>query len=346
MSAHRTMEVTPPAAPYLDRERDAWVLSRYADVLAAFREPRLWPVAARGEDQSKTRDDAGRLRLRPEVQEALPMSRVAAWRERMEALALASIAHLPTDRPVDLLGEYAQPLCLDLALLVLGAGPGDRARLADLGERVFAATGASHDSPLRPAAAAATAEMERIFQNGPIPMGEPTFVALSQTLPRLMANAWVALLQHPSEMAQLRARPGLLPDAVEEFLRYAGIVRGVWRRATVDLELAGVSIAAGQRVMLMLASANRDPAQFPEPDRLDVTRRFAGHMALGTGRNSCVGATLVRMAMAAATGPLLQQLQGAELNGLPEWRAGSGYCFPTSVPVRLSFYIRPTLTGP
>ena len=317
------------------------MLSRYADVLAAFREPRLWPIAARGEDQSKTRDDAGRLRLRGEVQDALSPARVAAWRERMEALALAAIAHLPTDRTVDLLGEYAQPWCLDLALLVVGAGPGDRAHLAELGSCVFAATGAPDDSPLRPAAAAATAELERIFQNGPIPMGEPTFVALSQTLPRLMANAWLALLQHPSEMAQLRARPGLLPDAVEEFLRYAGIVRRVWRRATANLELAGVPIAAGQRVMLMLASANRDPAQFPEPDRLDVTRRFAGHVALGTGRNSCVGATLVRMAMAAATGALLQQLQAAELSGMPEWRTGSGYCFPASVPVRLSFYIPP-----
>jgi cytochrome P450 len=344
MSAHSTMEVAPPAAPYLDREKDAWVLSRYADVLAAFREPRLWPMAARGEDQSKTRDDAGRLRLRGEVQDALSPSLVATWRERMEALALAAIAHLPTDRPVDLLGEYAQPWCLDLALLVVGAGPGDRSRLAELGNRVFAATGEPDDSPVRPAAAAATAEMERIFQNGPIPMGEPTFVALSQTLPRLMANAWLALLQHPSEVAQLRARPGLLPDAVEEFLRYAGIVRRVWRRATADLELAGVRIAAGQPVMLMLASANRDPAQFPDPDRLDVTRRFTGHVALGTGRNSCVGATLVRMAMATGTGALLQQLQAAELSGMPEWRAGSGYCFPTSVPVRLSFYIPPTQT--
>ena len=329
------MSPSVPQAAHFDSSRCAWVLSRYADVLAALREPRLWPVAARGEDQSKTRDHAGRLRLRADVQEALCPSRVAEWRAQMEALSTAAVENLPTDRPVDLLAEFAQPQCLDLALLVVGADPRDRARLAGLGGRVFAATGEPDDSPLRSSSAAATAELERIFEGGPIPMGEPTFVALSQTLPRLLASAWIALVQHPYEWTQLRARPDLLPGAVEELLRYASIVRRVWRQAVTDLELAGLPISAGERVMLMLASANRDPAQFPEPDRLDVTRQVTGQVALGTGRNSCVGAVLVRLGMTVATGALLRNIHAIELSSTPEWRAGSGYCFPTCLPVRL-----------
>jgi cytochrome P450 len=330
------MSPSVPEAAHFDSSRCAWVLSRYADVLAALREPRLWPVAARGEDQSKTRDPAGRLNLRPDVQEALCVSQVAEWRAHMEALSAATVEQLPTDRPVDLLAGFAQPRCLDLAMLVVGAPPGDRVRLAELSGRVFAATGEPEDSPLRSRGAAATAELERIFQGGPIPMGEPTFVALSQTLPRLIASAWIALFQHPFEWTQLRAHPDLLPGAVEELLRYAGIVRLVWRQAIADLELAGVTIAAGQRVMLMLAAANRDPAQFPEPDRLDVTRQVTGQVALGTGRNSCAGAVLIRLGMIVATGALLRNFHAVELSSTPEWRTGSGYCFPTSVPVRLT----------
>ena len=86
--------------------------------------------------------------------------------------------------------------------------------------------------------------------------------------------------------------------------------------------------------MLMLASANRDPAQFPDPDRLDVTRRVTNQLALGTGRNSCVGAALLRIALAVATAALLERFTGADLAGTPDWRTGSGYAFPTSLPVR------------
>ncbi len=323
------------SAAYFDSTSCAWVLSRYADVVAALRERRLWPLTLPGKDPAKIRDAAGRLRLRPDIQEVLSASQVAAWQAEMEVRAAAAAQLLPTDGAVDLLAGFAQPWCLELALLVLGAPPGDRAHLAELGERVFAGTGAPEDSPLRADGAAATAELECLFEAGPVPMGEPTFVALSQTLPRLLASSWIALCQHPSEWQTLRARPGLLAGAAEELLRYAGIVRRIWREAIAPLELAGVSIADGQRVMLMLAAANRDPAQFPDPERLDVTREITGQVALGTGRNSCVGGVLVRMGLTVATGALLSNFTAIELSTTPEWRTGSGYCFPAAAPVHL-----------
>jgi cytochrome P450 len=330
--------MTPPPseAPRFDSAQNAWVLSRYADVCAALRDPHLWAVGGKREIQPDSRDDAGRLKQRADMLEALSASRVEMWRPQLEALTHHALDRLPMDRAVDLLGEFTLPWGLELALLVTRAGPAAGSRLSDLSGRVFAATGAgSEEVALRADAAAATAELERILEAGPIPMGEPAFVALSQTLPRLLAGAWLALSQHPGEFAWLRAHPDLLPGAIEELLRYAGIVRRVFRRATANVDIGGVRIADGELVVLMLASANRDPAQFPDPDRLLLSRPVTGHVALGTGRNSCVGAMVIRMAAAVATDALAGMFAEAQFNRVGEWRTGSGFCFPASVYVTL-----------
>jgi len=330
--------MTPPRpeAAHFDPAKNAWVLSRYPDVWAALREPHLWPVNGKREVQPETRSDNGGLKQRAEMLEALSAARLEAWRPQLEALTRSALGRLPTGRPVDLFCEFTLPWGLELAMLVTGADPDDRRRLADLGGRVFAATGAGdQDAALRADAAAATAELERMFESGPIPMGEPAFVALSQTLPRLLANAWLALVWHPGEFARLRAHTELMPGAIEELLRYAGIVRRVFRRATGNVELGGVRIAEGELAVLMLASANRDPEQFPDPNRLDLARPVSSHVALGTGRNSCVGAMLIRMAAAVATGALAATFTDVSFINVGEWRTGSGFCFPASVCVRL-----------
>lgn len=325
----------PPQAAYFDETRGAWVLSRYRDVVEALRDPRLWPIAARGEDQATTRDDAGRLRLRGPSQEALSVTRLAEWQKRIEPVAQCLLDGLAPGRTVDLLGEFGLPWCLEFALLVVDATPDHHERLAALGTEVFAATGAPDDSPLRPRAAAATAELERLLADGPMPMGEPTFVAISQTTPRLLASIWAALYEHREQAERLRAHPELWPAAVDELLRFGGIVRRIWRQARETVEIGGAKIGGGERVMLMLGSANRDPQQFAEPDRLDVTRRVSSQLALGAGRNSCVGAALIRMGVTVATRALIERFPEARLCGSPEWRTGSGYCFPAAVRVRL-----------
>src|SRR5262249_42316047 len=152
-----------------------------------------------------------------------------------------------------------------------------------------------------------------------IPMGEPTFVGISQTFTRFLAKAWFDLIRHPDQWTRLREQPELLPAAMEELLRHAGIVRKVVRRAIVDTEAAGLRIEKGQRTFLMVGSANRDPAQFPDADRLDVTRKASGHVSLGGGRNSCVGALLIRTAGGALTGALVQRFAHAELAGETPW---------------------------
>jgi len=324
-----------PEAAYFDAAQNAWILSRYADVWAALREPNLWPVSGQREILPEIRDESGRLKRRSEMLDALSAARLEEWRPRLEALTNSALDCLSTDRPVDLLAEFALPWGLALAMLVMRAETADSRRLADLGGRVFAATGESEDAGVRENAAAATAELERIFEAGPLPMAEPTFVALSQALPHLLASAWLALARHPDEYARLRASPDLLAGAIEELLRYSGMVRRVFRRATAYVDLGGVSIAQGDLVVLNLASANRDPEQFPDPDRLDFTRPVTGHVALGAGRNSCVGAMLIRVASALATGALTARFAEARFGSVGGWRIGTGFYFPASVYVTL-----------
>ncbi len=323
------MTPAPPAPPSFDAEQDCWILSRYADVALSLREPHLWPVAGKYQD----RDETGKLHLRPAMLDALAAAHTAEWQPQAARLAEAALDQLPVDGPVEILSDFAKPWCLSVAMLVTGAPASERSRLAELGDRVFAATGEPEGSSLRAPAAAATAELEQFFEDGPIPMGEPSFIALSQTTARLLTNSWLSLFLHPDQYARLQAQPELMPGAIDEFLRYAGIVRRIYRRATEQLDVAGAAIREGQRLALMLASANRDPNVFPDPNRLDIARSSAGHLALGAGRNSCVGAAAIRMALSAATRVLLTRFDAAEVKSANQWRIGSGFCFPTAVHV-------------
>jgi len=332
---HDLLRPHAPGPAYFDGEREVWVLSRYADVLAAFREPHLWPVGTRGQDQSAGRDETGKLLVRGDFQHALSPSLLAGWQSQVEALARATLQQLPDGRPVDLLREFAEPVCLTLAIRMMGADPSGRQRLSELGAQVLGRVGAPQDSLLRPQADAAVAELGRAFQNAPIPLGEQTFVGISQTLPRLLASGWVALLRHPAELARLRAEPKLMPRAVEELMRYAPIIHLVSRRALADVYLAGLRIARGAQVNLMLSAANRDPEQFPDPDRLDVSRCPAGQVALGFGRDSCAGAVVVRMVSSVTTAALLESFREIEPAGPVEWHSRSVFRWPASVPVML-----------
>ena len=321
-----------PKPPYFDRDRGVWVLSRYADVLSAFREPNLWPVGTRGQDQSTDRDETGRLSFRGDLQRSLSPSLMASWQSRVEALSRATLDQLSTDRPIDLLSEFAEPVCLTLAIGMTGADQGDRQRLSGLSAQAFGRMDPPTGSSLRPQAAA---ELARIFEKAPIPRSEQTFIGIAKTLPRLLVSGWVALLRHPEELKRLRAEPHLMPRAVEELMRYAPTVHIVSRRAMADLDLNGLPIARGTQVNLMLASANRDPEQFPDPDRLDVSRRPRNQAALGIGRDSCAGAVVVRMVSAVTTVALLESFDEITPSGPVEWHFGPESCWPEAAYVAL-----------
>lgn len=325
-----------PQAPYFDSASGSWILSRYSDVLAAFRDTRLFPSGSAGEDPGGERDKAGPLLERSAVQEALSAGRVGEWQAKIEARADELLERLPADRPVDLLQEFAMPWCLSMGLMVTGSSTGDGARLSALTDRVFWATGLRRRAFLRRRRAArAVAELQRYFAASQMPRASATFSGTVETLPRLLANAWLALFQHPAEIARLRADPGLMPLAVEELLRYAGIIPRLFRKATTPVELGALRLAVGDRVTLMIASANRDPEQFPDPDRVDVSRAATGQLSLGIGRCSCAGARLVRTAFSVSIAKLLRVFaQVSVTDDAIQWQ-DDHLCWPRSVPVTL-----------
>lgn len=117
-----------------------------------------------------------------------------------------------------------------------------------------------------------------------------------ETTSGLIGNGTLALLQHPDQMAKLKADPSLLESAVEELLRYDGPVEfGTWRFTTEPITVGGVAIPAGEPVLAVLAAADRDPSRFSSPDVLDLSRNSGGHLALGHGIHFCLGAPLARL---------------------------------------------------
>ncbi|MFI9306258.1 cytochrome P450 [Streptomyces triculaminicus] len=131
----------------------------------------------------------------------------------------------------------------------------------------------------------------------------------------LIANAVLALLDHPRLLSELRANPDGLGAAVEELGRWDGPSPLAIRRFPLeDMEIGGVRVPAGETVLLSIASANRDPRHFPDPDRLDLRRERSGHLALGHGIHYCLGAPLARMETETALAALLERFKNLELD--------------------------------
>lgn len=120
-------------------------------------------------------------------------------------------------------------------------------------------------------------------------------LAGNETTTNLIGNAVLSLLAHPEELAKVRADRSLVPALVEEVLRYESPVQVIFRRTVQEVELEGGRVPAGQNVFLLLGSANRDERKFPDPDRFDIARNPADHVAFGYGIHYCLGAPLARL---------------------------------------------------
>ncbi|MFJ9209027.1 cytochrome P450 [Streptomyces sp. NPDC102264] len=156
---------------------------------------------------------------------------------------------------------------------------------------------------------------------------------------QLIGNSVLALLQHPGQLAALRAEPGRTAAAVGEFARYEGpALLAIRRFAVEDLTIGGVTVPAGETVMLSLAAANRDPHRFTDPDRLDLDRDTAGQVALGYGIHYCLGAPLARLETEIALNALLERFPRLEL-AVPyeelRWRPSTRARGLIALPVRL-----------
>jgi cytochrome P450 len=315
-------EALKACPPFFDCARNEWVLTRYVDVIAALREPALWPAAVRKNNNRKIPDEAAQQLLRAEVQKAFSSAQLVEWETRLDGIAPSLIQSLSVEGPVEIVSAFAQPWCLAAAGIVTGADSADYDRLLALSREVSDSAAEPLDEALQARASAANAELDRYLSDAPIPMAGPVFVALSRTLTCLLANGWLGLIERPEELRAWSHQKSV-PKVVDEMLRLAGIPRALYRRALKDVAIGGLRVAEGERVALMVASANRDPERGP------------AQLSLGFGSHSCVGATLIRMAAAVATTAFIRHFAGARLCGETSWRGGSGFGWAESISVRL-----------
>jgi cytochrome P450 len=138
-----------------------------------------------------------------------------------------------------------------------------------------------------------------------------------ETTTNLIGNGIDLLIRYPDALSDLRAHPELIDSAIEEFLRMESSNQLGNRRAANDTTLGGVHMKSGTYVHIAIGAANRDPAQFPDPDRLDIRRQPNRHLAFGTGIHACAGMSLARMEARVAIGKLVARFPTIEPTGIP-----------------------------
>ncbi|KPC60359.1 cytochrome P450 family protein [Streptomyces chattanoogensis] len=266
-------------------------------------------------------------------------------REIAEELAGAVAAGLAARGTADLIEDFAVPLPIAVISELLGVPERDRAAVRRWSNTLFAAADpddvvdrASHelsdymteliaarrDSPgedVLSGLIAARDEEDRLTEPELVSLAVLLVVAGHETTTNLIGNGMLALLLDAPLRARLTADPGLLPGAVEEFLRYdAPLTVATFRYATEPIELGGARIAPGDVVLVSPGAANRDPAQFPAPDAVRLDRP-TGHLAFGHGPHHCLGAPLARVEARIAFEVLLTRLPGLRLT---DGSAGTG----------------------
>ncbi len=160
-------------------------------------------------------------------------------------------------------------------------------------------------------------------------------VGAQETTPNLIGCGTLSLLRNPDQLEQLRSDFSLIPSAVEELLRYESPSQHTTRLATEDTELGGKRIRKRQAMIVVMGAANRDPQRFPDPDRLDITRRDNKHLAFGAGNHFCFGAPLARIEGQIAIETVLRRFPNLALEPDPVvWRYNVGLRGLEALPVR------------
>ena len=336
-----------------------WVLTRYDDVVAALRDPRLAkeaiasfvaarfgaPVPAMGLSMLD-RDPPDHTRLRGLVSKAFTPRVVEGLRPRIQQIVDGLLDGVAGRRSMDLIEEFAYPIPVIVICEMLGVPVEDHERFkgwsldiargldliwlgpdSEVGRRSIAAR-QSLAEYFRGLIAQRRAAPRTDLLSGLIAAEEAgdklnevellatcilLLIAGHETTVNLIGNGTLALLRHRDQLQRLQRDPGLIGSAVEELLRFDGPVQRTARIPSEDIVIGGRTIAKGQMVMPFIGAADRDPAQFPDPDRLDIGRADNRHIAFGWGIHFCLGAPLARIEGQIAIGTLVRRLPKLEL---------------------------------
>ena len=304
---------------------------------------------------------ADHTRLRKLVSRAFTVRRVNGLRPRVEEIATALLDGL--DGSVDLITAYAHPLPITVICELVGVPEADRplwgaVDAANTAERTAVGMALAEiveythglverrrrepaDDLITDLVHAQDSDGDRLSDVELVTMVVGLVSAGHETTKHLIANGTLALLTHPDQLAVLRRDPTLWPTAVNELMRWCGPVQiAQLRYATEDVEIAGVTVRAGDAVQAVLVSASHDPRTYDDPARLDVTRRpperGEGHLGFGHGFHFCLGAALARQEGEVALRNLFDRFPGTTLETPePAWVPVPGMRQLAALPVRL-----------
>jgi cytochrome P450 len=333
-----------------------WVLTRYPDVMAMLRDPRLIKepiaafVAARfgmavpppGLGLSMLdRDPPDHTRLRGLVSKAFTPRALERLRPEIQQIVDGLLDEVEARGSMDLVEEFAYPLPVRVICEMLGVPVKDHERfkawgldiargldaimlppdsevgrrsisgrraLADYFRGLIAERRAAPRDDMLSALIAAEEAGDKLNEEELLATCILLLVAGHETTVNLIGNGTLALLRDPDQLRTLRENPGLIGTAVEELLRFDGPVQRTARIPSEDITIGGQTIGKGEMMMPFLGAADRDPTQFPDPDRLDITRTDNRHIAFGMGIHFCLGAPLARMEGQIAINTLLARL--------------------------------------
>jgi cytochrome P450 len=303
------------------------------------------------------RDPPDHTRLRALVSKAFTPRVIEQMRGHIQDIVDGLLARVQAAGAMDVIADLAYPLPVTVICEMLGVPladhesirgwsadiarsldaiglPGDaeivergriaRRALGDYFRRLVPGRRVEPRNDLLTGLIAAEEQGDKLSEGEVIAMCILLFIAGHETTVNLIGNGVRALLQHPEQLAKVRQDPALVPGGVEELLRYDSPVQRTARITNAEVELGGRALPAGAMVVAAIGAANRDPAVFADPDRLDVTRRDVRHISFGSGIHFCLGAPLARVEGQIALGTLLQRAPRLALaETASEWRESS-----------------------
>ena len=311
------------------------------DELRAMDEASTLPNDDRANTNLLTMDGEDHRRVRQLVAKAFTPRMVERLRPRVQEIADDLVDRVAAEGRMELVDDFAFPLPIIVIAELLGIPAEDRDRFRvwsnsfllppltdELREQflrhtdefvayldvLFAERRAEPSDDLLSALVQAEEHGDRLSENELYSMAVLLIVAGHETTVSLITNAVLALLGQPDQLERLQADPSLMRNAVEELLRYdSPVERTIARWVTEDTQLGGQSIARGNLVIAVVGSANRDDAQFPDADVLDLGRTANRHVGFGRGPHFCLGAPLARLETEIALETLLRRLPNLRL---------------------------------
>jgi cytochrome P450 len=356
----------------------AWLVCRYADARAALTDPRLRKNAATTAIDHNTTiseelmaatnthmlaaDPPDHTRLRRLVSSAFTARRIEQLRPRIQGITNELLDAMADADRVDLIDALAFPLPIRVICELLGVPRKDQAPFRQWSSTIVSGANSPHQlrstfeemlaylrdliarkratpgNDLLSALIAVRDEGDRLSENELTSTIFILLIAGHETTVNLIGNAVYLLLSERDRWEQLRANLDLLPEAIEEFLRYESPVETATARITAEpVEIGGTLIPAGEVVLISLLAGNRDSDQFSDPNQLDITRSKNQHLAFGHGIHYCLGAPLARLEAQVALGTLLTRYPSLHLATTPDqlhWRPGILMRGLSELPVR------------